>query len=221
MVSPTLKCMQTCKAPCSSCSEEDPSSCTKCISGFVYDTAANQNCRPDLNCTDTKTCSNCPFGYAILLDKFASTCTQCSSSCARCKPSEGNEGVCLSCYHGSYLDGTTCSSCPDNCMKCINGQSCLMCASGHVAKQASTQQTSQLGSSSGVTSASNEPVTCIACSAPCITCINSPTTCLSCQSGLNLIGNDCLNPNYIEVSVNFAPTGNVYSHFNDQFQTIT
>lgn len=105
-------------------------------------------------------------------------------------------------------------------MKCINSASCLMCADGSVAMQAATQQTSDLNSGNGIASAGNEPVTCLACTSPCATCKNAPTTCLSCQSGFTLSGNNCLNSNFVAVSVTFAPTGNVYSHFNDQFATI-
>ena len=65
-----------------------------------------------------------------------------------------------------------------------------------------------------------EPVLCIACASPCATCRNAPTTCLSCLSGFSLSGNNCLNVNRIAVSVTFAPDGNVYSLFNDQFATI-
>ena len=220
MVSPSLSCMQTCVSPCASCSETDPTLCTACIAGFKYNTAAAQNCEPDLDCNTNGTCTNCPFGYSLRVENSFASCTACSSTCARCNPSEGNAGVCLSCFSGSWLNGITCEACPANCKKCINSQSCLMCASGSVPMQASTQQTSDLNSGSGIASAGNEPVICLACTAPCATCINSQTTCLSCTSGFTLSGNNCLNSNFIAVSVVFAPTGNVYSHFNDQFSTI-
>ena len=220
MVSPSFACMLKCVSPCSSCSETDPSLCTHCIAGFKTNNAASQNCEPDLDCNSNGTCTNCPFGYSLLVENFFSSCVACSSSCARCNPTQGNSGVCLSCYDGNWLNGNSCDSCPANCMKCINSESCLMCASGSVAMQAATQQTSDLNSGSGLASAGNEPVICLACSSPCVTCINSQTTCLTCETGFTLSGNNCLNSNAINVTVTFAPTGNVYSHFNDQFNTI-
>jgi len=102
MVSPTLECMQTCMSPCATCSSTDPSSCTSCISGFTYNTDATQNCQPNLDCNTNGTCTNCPFGFALKIDtvNFVSSCTQCSNNCARCNPTSGNEGVCLSCFEG-------------------------------------------------------------------------------------------------------------------------
>ena len=220
MVSPTLVCMLNCVSPCSSCLESNPSICTACIAGFKTNNAVAQNCEPDLDCNSNGTCTNCPFGYSLLVENFFSSCVACSSSCARCKPTQGNSGVCLSCFDGNWLNGEACDSCPANCMKCINSQSCLMCASGSVPMQAATQQTSELNSGSGLASAGNEPVICLACTSPCVTCINSQTTCLTCETGFTLSGNNCLNSNPINVTVVFAPTGNVYSHFNDQFGTI-
>ena len=130
MLSPTLECMRTCMSPCATCSSTDPSSCTSCIAGFKYNTDASQNCEPDRDCNSNGTCTNCPFGFALSIDtvNFVSSCVQCGANCARCNPTSGNEGVCLSCFDGSFLEGNNCNVCPSNCMKCINSGSCLMCA---------------------------------------------------------------------------------------------
>lgn len=202
MLSPSLTCQRHCLLPCSTCSETDPSMCLSCVAGFKFNSAATQNCEPDLDCNANSTCQNCPFGFSMKVDQNQATCEACSGSCARCNPNNGF--ACLSCFSGAFLNDSSCAACPSNCMMCINAVSCLMCNDGFVANQAAATQSSDLGSGNGLVGSFGEPVACIACTPPCVLCHNSPTTCLSCQAGFQMIGNDCLNLNAIGVNLTLS-----------------
>ena len=217
IISPSLTCQRECLLPCSTCSETDPSQCLKCVTGFTFNTNANQNCEPNLGCNNNGSCSNCPIGFSMRVNNNFATCQQCNSICARCNPNAGN--TCLSCFDGSYLDGTSCASCPSSCAKCTSATACYQCADGFIAEQAASQQTSQQ-SASVATAASVAPVNCLACAGNCLTCINSPTTCLSCRDNFRKSGNKCLNLNKIELSVTFTPSNNDFSFFNNNYDTI-
>ena len=217
MLSPSLNCMKKCILPCATCSETDPSVCLSCVAGFTLNSQATQNCQPDTACNGNGTCSNCPFGFAMVVSNNSAKCTQCVSSCARCNPNNANQ--CLSCYSGSFLNGSTCASCPSSCSMCSSPTMCFMCASGFVAQQAATQQSSKMTTMSSSTMGTY-PVTCLACASPCATCVNSPTTCLSCQSGFMKSGNRCLNTNQIDVEVTFETEGGDNSIFTNNYDTI-
>lgn len=216
MLSPSLTCMKKCILPCATCSATDPSICTSCISGYTYNEQATQNCQPDTTCNNNGSCSNCPFGFAMSVVNNEATCVQCSSGCSRCDPNNANK--CLACFTGSYLNGTTCASCPSNCYMCSSPTMCYMCVSGFVAQQAATQQSSNAVGSSPMMG--TYPVTCLACSGNCATCMNTPTTCLTCQSGFSLSGNRCLNDNQIDVEVTFNTDGGDNSIFTNNYNQI-
>lgn len=101
-----LNCQKNCVLPCATCSDSDPTSCTSCIVGFVFNTAAPQNCAPDIACNNNGTCATCPLGFAMKVATAISTCEQCTNGCARCNPNV--LGQCFSCFEGSYLNGTSC-----------------------------------------------------------------------------------------------------------------
>lgn len=214
-LSPSLTCMKQCILPCATCSSTDPSVCLSCIAGFVLNTAATQNCQPDTSCNSNGTCTNCPFGFAMVVTNNSAKCNQCVTSCARCNPNNANQ--CLSCYTGSYLNGSTCAACPSSCKMCSSPTICFQCASGFVAQQAAVQVSSKTTSSGPIGA---NPLTCLACTAPCATCYNTPTTCLTCQSGFMLSGNRCLNTNQIDVSVTFTTAGGDNTIFTNNYNTI-
>lgn len=208
IVSPSLGCQMECVSPCATCSSTNPSECTSCLAGYIFNPSSLQNCQPDLSCNGNATCNICPFGYALLVVNFNSTCVACNSGCQRCSPN--NAFQCFTCYQGFYLNGTSCKACPSSCKQCSGPNTCFQCASGFVAQQSATLPTSTSPTGKSTSNVVIQPVRCLACASPCATCFNSPTNCLSCEGGFVLSGTICQGQFSIVVSVTFNPTGNDY-----------
>jgi hypothetical protein len=162
---------------CNVCSPEDPSKCTDCRPGFVY----NHKCIP-----------KCPAGTfpeggkCIDCEK---SCLECTSltECQRCK----NEfilsnGLCTnSCPDGKVTLNGTCVSCADTrCKQCLTETTkCVECNSPFylVGDKCSDNCINGFYAESGK---------CSKCPDSCVSC-SGLTQCISCQSGYFLANNQC------------------------------
>lgn len=59
-------------------------------------------------------------------------CDECHSDCLNC--SHIGYYICTSCHITFFLDGTSCSSCSLNCLRCTNETFCVVCSNGFVAE---------------------------------------------------------------------------------------
>lgn len=222
-LSPTFTCQKNCIVPCSSCSSTDPTVCLSCVAGYVYDTSAPGNCRPDFSCNSTSNCAICPIGYSILPSTSNGAtvyyCTQCGPSCARCDPNQQNK--CISCLLGFYVGNNTCKACPAGCVNCNGASSCFTCAMGYLPVQpAFVPAASAPNAGSSGNNVIYQPLTCVPCVSPCATCIYTASSCFSCIAGYTLNGATCLPPNVISVTVTFTPTNNDFSVFSRNYYKI-
>ena len=115
---------------CKKCSDN----CQTCSKGPQDD--GNQNCKTCnqespykylINDESNHTCvENCPEN--TYLDEEKKQCLKCSEFCEKCE-----NGKCLKCFDGYYLDDNICKKCSDNCETCFKGpeengnQNCITC----------------------------------------------------------------------------------------------
>lgn len=108
--------------------------CLSCTPGYYYISATKvcdlcatplANC---LQCSASNVCTQCAYGYALTISGPNTVCSSCTalSGCFHCS----SLTTCLGCQSGYYLNGATCSSCPEGCRNCDNLASCLSCGSG-------------------------------------------------------------------------------------------
>jgi len=152
-ITDSLSCAPNCNIPCATCSNYDPNNCLSCTFGYIFDPTVTQNCRPDLACNYSLSCSGCPLGTVLV----GTLCLACDQNCARCSLS--NPMVCTSCLPNQFLNGSSrCQICPTGCHSCLSNTICLSCASGFT---------------SIVEVSGNSPTQCSPCSPPCFTCRGS------------------------------------------------
>ena len=76
-------------------------------------------------CKTKTTCKTCVTNYYVKGGK----CYSCPSNC---KSKKTDNCLCETCYDGTYLDSNYfCSSCPDNCAKCNDSNTCTQCNDGY------------------------------------------------------------------------------------------
>lgn len=67
-------------------------------------------------------CSMCSYGYTLAANN--QSCEACSSVIDGCRACD--DGNCLSCEDGYYLDSGSCLVCPQGCSSCTSTD-CLEC----------------------------------------------------------------------------------------------
>lgn len=167
--------------PCATncqCSQEN--ACSSCLPGYTYD-ALFQNClqcpgfQDSVNigckecCYQVKgpafVCSSCPSGNYIF--QQGGQCLQVTGCI-----SMSNQGVCLSCASGYYLDQGACTQCDASCGTCDHSSLCLSCKPGYY-------------NATDVNHA-----LCQACPAGCSACV-AGGTCSGCFTGYRLNAGVC------------------------------
>ena len=172
-ITDSLTCAPNCNLPCATCSANDPNNCLSCTLGYVFDPTASQNCRADLACNSSLSCSGCPPGSVL----SGTQCLTCNQNCARY--SQSNPSVCTSCLPNQFLTGSSqCQNCPSGCSSCLSSTICLSCANGYT---------------SVVDTSDNSPTQCIACLFPCATCQGSALNCLTCMTNYTLQSGKCIS----------------------------
>ena len=69
----------------------------------------------------------CACGYTTYRDS-SNNCNGCSASCNTCF---GTSSQCYGCSDGYSFDGTSCASCPSNCISCSSSTQCTRCSDGY------------------------------------------------------------------------------------------
>merc|ERR1712113_156471 len=200
-------CAVSCQWPCATCENGSPTTCTKCLYGWIMSSTAG-TCETNIsNCNAAQDCEYCPFNYVLASNSSntvrSTTCAQCdaSSNCQRCLSS--NTATCTTCNTGRYLNTqNVCASCDNNnsgCARCISLALCFACKSGFVAKQVAKLTTS----TSTASMVSSSPVTCDACASPCATCSGDVNNCLTCLDGFTFRGSKCISNFNFQLSTVF------------------
>ena len=168
----------TCNANsnCLTCSSSNTTQCTSCPNGKFLNTTTNVctgSCpNACVTCSSSSVCTSCASGYSLTT---GGQCLPCLGNCRIC--SGNQQGICLGCGNGFYLNGNTCTSCPEFCDSCSSSSSCLTCMVGYTLN--SSQQ-------------------CVKnCEWPCATCTDptSASSCTSCLAGYSLSeGSGVCNP---------------------------
>ena len=149
------------------------------------------SCPGQLSLYENNTCGTCADQGVILVDNM---CILCDKTCAAC---EKNKTNCLKCasglvmnsnstcgncklpgYYINRIDPTApkCTKCPDMCLTCINGVSCLTCAEGLF-----QYLNGSCGSCLEADHAKSFGETCMPCHTSCETCRGIlETQCSSC-----------------------------------------
>ena len=186
----SLGCAPSCNIPCATCSDSDPNSCLSCIFGYVFDPTAAQNCRPDLSCNYSLSCSGCPLGTVL----SGTQCLPCDQNCARC--SSSNQMLCTSCLPNQFLNASSrCQNCPTGCSSCLSKTICLVCASGYT---------------SIVDVSGDSPTQCTLCSPPCLTCQGSAFNCLTCLTNYTLQNGNCISNFNFGFTVKLSVTAKIF-----------
>lgn len=179
-----------CSAACKTCSSATQcNSCngqyvllanqcvSDCLNGTFYAAGSCRACDPGcLTCTGYSTyCTSCPSPLLLFNNTCYTTC-----------PVATVNGVCTSnCPAGSFLSGTTCTSCDATCATCWGtATNCTSCASGLSSNGACIQ------SCPDGTFASNG--FCSSCDISCTTCSGTPFTCIQCAPGFIRTGSFCI-----------------------------
>ena len=171
-----------CSEKCLHCSA--PNTCDKCLKTAVYLAG---------KCLD-----KCPVGFVQALGK----CLPCDGpNCDLCKPNNtkycidctkpliSNKGTCVPrCPDGSFISGGKCKPCDQNCLTCVNKDTCTTCK-GKLTKSADGKcnPDCQLGKVRVLGE-------CIYCQDPnCLICSNlNINKCSKCVPGLILYKDECL-----------------------------
>lgn len=146
-------CFEKCIAPCQECSLTDPTTCTKCITGYKLN---GNKCLGDISCNEKLNCVTCPTGYILL----AKRCEKCAAlaNCLDCQPD--NPAACATCQTGYFVLNSACEPCANNCERCFAASICQKCKDGFMLSRAD-----------------EDASFCVACAANCKTCIESVTNC--------------------------------------------
>jgi len=189
-----------CNFPCATCVDNQPSTCTSCIYGFIYNTNALQNCQVNnTNCNQNMNCTYCALGFVLVVNNTQTainqTCQACNTSCSRCMPN--NINMCTGCMNPYYLYNYTCQPCFVGCASCSSKNICIFCAFGYVSVY--------LADVYDIYNY-NIAMNCAPCSSPCQSCVGSPITCNTCLKGYYLNGTQCISNFNYQVTVTFANT---------------
>ena len=166
-----------CDPGCKRCSNEEPSKCITCYSG--YSLQLDDTCSPcEFPCktcstSNVSSCLSC-YSNAFLTQTTNengtfSTCSKCTSSsnCLTCD--QDNLDQCITCPYGFSMNTTskTCvRGCPNNCLSCSSASVCTLCIKGY---------------------APNSNGTCMPCLSTCRDCSSqAPGVCISCGTGFFL-----------------------------------
>ena len=112
--------------------DKDSGKCTSgCRHGYYRIGGDCQPCPEHCNrCTDNSECTSCNDGYYGTL---------CQSNCPHnCKNQKCDKllGHCMDgCTGGYFLDGLTCSRCPQSCSTCVDLKTCTTCKTGYWGQQ--------------------------------------------------------------------------------------
>lgn len=181
-----------CSSSCSNCSATNITQCTSCAGGLNLINSACVSCPSNCQACNNGICTTCIPGFN---PNSAGLCVpNCQISCATC--ADNQPFVCLSCYSGANLVGTTCqldlscnnnSTCTDcgqglgyilvgaNCIQCNSISNCLQC------DPINSQQCSLCLNGYYI----NGSNLCSACNSNCTQCVSSDV-CTACISGYTL-----------------------------------
>ncbi|ELP84585.1 protein serine/threonine kinase, putative [Entamoeba invadens IP1] len=144
-----LKCKKCMSVESTSTSGE----CVQCVDGYLLN---DGNCEEDAFCifAEKNVCLKCKEGKSLLDGKCVNITNNCLvtgstvSECQICEPNSmyiNRNGKCeevdntikdhtvssvLSCSSQYYINGTSCTLCPENCIQCTQ-TTCLQCANGY------------------------------------------------------------------------------------------
>ena len=174
---------ETCKFPCSKCSNgfySEQGQCFKC----------NANCK---TCTTFSTrCDSCLEGYGLINSACEKSCMDHCLSC---------DSPCSICETNYYLYNGVCIRCDPACRTCndLGPDHCLECAIGYHKENGVCKADCQENCKS-----CDEPCSeceigyfiyqqgCQKCTSSCKTCQSIPDRCTSCSPGYGLISNKCV-----------------------------
>jgi len=198
MLSSNYSCVPLCNFPCATCVPNQPSTCTSCLYGYVFNTNSANNCQNNnTNCNQNMNCSYCGMGFSMVVNNTMAyinqTCQACRPSCSRCLPK--NLSVCTGCFISSYLLNGSCVSCPAGCLACISQKICYACSQGYYANLYPTVSYQY---------DNNLAIYCSACASPCATCTTSAISCNTCVSGYYLNGYQCISNFNYQINVTFS-----------------
>jgi hypothetical protein len=190
------KCNLGCSAFCATCDSSNIFTCTGCGNGlFLLNSkcmACPANC---VTCSDANTCTSCVTG---MTPNSNNKCIlNCQLPCFTC--ADNQPTVCLSCYAGTNLTGTTCvfdttcngtvGTCTDcgqglnlyldsskKCVSCPNITNCIQCSTTAFSSCALCATGYFVDSSSG----------CTQCPTACTSCL-STIACTTCAAGYTII----------------------------------
>lgn len=173
-------CISTCpsgKYPVDqTCKLCDPS-CYNCTGPTSSNCSA---CPPNLYFYNNSCISSCP-AQSYALSNF---CYSCSSFCSFC-----SQSGCSLCEKGYFVKGFFCENCIENCVDCMDKQSCKVCEEGFLFD--SFTQTCKRPCPVGYFYSEDLDV-CVVCAAQCSTCFGpSSSNCTSCTEGYLLFGTTC------------------------------
>lgn len=183
-----------------------------CPSNYYINGSVCANCiSPCLTCDTSTSCTSCVAGYNFFQNSCLSVCTdpstipingncvQCSSACLTCI---GTITRCASCQNGLYLfnsscvslcpvgtfiNGTSCSSCVAPCLTCSSSSTCLTCNSSMYFYSGTCLAVCPAGTYG------NALGSCLNCSSECLTCSTLPNNCTSCRSTMYRLNNTCVS----------------------------
>ncbi|CAG9327445.1 unnamed protein product [Blepharisma stoltei] len=181
---------------CSSCSA-CPVVLNSCLPNCDKDEYADENgacqkCSSKCSwiCSRADTCNLCYDDLCYKCTKYEiGACTQCVAHAVladgKCKCQKGyisQDNECVNtCGDGHYIDLKTekCLRCPDNCLRCNDGDSCIICKSSFALKNrhCSCPDGYFIGSSNK----------CLKCDNSCLTCSENSSNCTSCGSNLPVL----------------------------------
>ncbi|CAG9327430.1 unnamed protein product [Blepharisma stoltei] len=152
---------------------------------YVDENGNCQKCPSECSwiCSRAGTCNLCYDDLCYKCTKYEiGACTQCvenavlSSGQCECQSGYIKQGSqCVEkCSDGFYLDSgsQSCLSCPENCLKCMDQNSCMICKSGFFPQHGKCECAAGYFADS-----SNN---CLKCGASCLTCSIRSSNCTSC-----------------------------------------
>lgn len=113
-------------------------------------------------CPDASSCTTCNTNYTL---GPTGTCNDCVEPCSTC----ADDGTCVGCLTGYYLENAQCYACITNCDTCPSPFICSACQTGFYF----------------------DGTSCTSCGLYCRTCSQTSGKCSQCLEGYQMSSGDC------------------------------